>query len=127
MLRKSATFASFLLIAVSAFGQSGTQWRTSADVAEGVRGTLIGTVTDIGTRRFTVKPDDDQYGQVTVEADAVGTQYNGFGGMINGSPEVFVGSTGFANLRVGDRVKARGIGRGQGLAAADYVTLLCRP
>jgi uncharacterized protein DUF5666 len=127
MLRKSATFASFLLIAVSAFGQSGTQWRTSADVAEGVRGTLIGTVTDIGTRRFTVKPDDDQYGQVTVEADSVSTQYNGFGGMINGSPEVFVGSTGFANLRVGDRVEVRGVGRGPGAVGADYVTLLGRP
>jgi hypothetical protein len=33
---------------------------------------------DIGTRRFTVKPDDDQYGQVTVEADSVSTQYSGF-------------------------------------------------
>ena len=91
MLRKSATFIFFLLIAVSAFGQSGTQWRTSADVAEGVRGSLIGTVSDIGTRRFTVKPDTDQYGQISVEADSVSTQYNGFGGTINGSPEIFLG------------------------------------
>jgi hypothetical protein len=127
MLRKSAAFASFLLLAVSAFGQSGTQWRTSADVVEGVRGTVIGTVSDIGTRRFTVKPDGDQYGQVTVETDSVSTQYNGFGGTINGSPEVFVGSTGFANLRVGDRVEVRGVGRGAGVVGADYVTLLGRP
>ncbi|HEY8180710.1 MAG TPA: DUF5666 domain-containing protein [Thermoanaerobaculia bacterium] len=127
MLRKSATFVFFLVIAVSAFGQSGTQWRTSADVAEGVRGSVIGTVTDIGTRRFTVRSDSDQYGQITVDADSVSTQYNGFGGTINGSPEIYVGSTGFANLRTGDRVEVRGVGRGGGVVAADYVTLLGRP
>jgi preprotein translocase subunit YajC len=129
MLRKSATFSFFLLIAVSAFGQSGTQWRTSNDVREGGRGILIGTVTDVdeGRRRFTVKPDDDQNGQVTVEADAVSTQYNGFGGTINGSPEIFVGSTGFSNLRVGDRVEVRGVGRNTAVIGAEYVTLLGRP
>ncbi|HYS55126.1 MAG TPA: DUF5666 domain-containing protein [Thermoanaerobaculia bacterium] len=126
MLRKSAFL---FLIAVSAFGQSGTQWRTSADVREGSRGSLVGTVADVdeGRRRFTVRPDDDQYGTVTVEADAVSTQYNGFGGTINGSPEVFIGSTGFANLRVGDRVEVRGVGRNTAVLAAEYVTLLGRP
>src|SRR5438045_8683012 len=99
MLRKSATFSFFLVIAVSAFGQSGTQWRTSADVAEGVRGSVIGTVTDIATRRFTVKSDADQYGQITIDADSVSTQYHGFGGKINGSPEISVGRTGFGTLR----------------------------
>jgi hypothetical protein len=129
MLRKSATFASFLLLAVSAFGQSGTQWRTSADIAEGVRGTLVGTLRDVdeGRSRFTVVPDDDRYGQVTVEADSVSTQYNGFGGTINGQPEIYVGTTGFSNLRVGDRVEVRGVGRGSGVVAASYVTLLGRP
>ena len=126
MLRKSAFL---FLIAVSAFGQSSSQWRTSADVREGVRGSVVGTVTDVdeGRRQFTVRPDGDQYGQVTVIADAVSTQYNGFGGTINGSPEVFIGSTGFANLRVGDRVEVRGVGRNTGVAAAEYVTLLGRP
>jgi len=129
MLRKSATFSFFLLIAVSAFGQSGTQWRTSADVREGVRGSVIGTVADVdeGRRRFTMTPDDDRYGQVSVEADSVSTQYNGFGGTINGSPEIFVGSAGFANLRVGDRVEVRGVGRNTGVVGAEYVTLLGRP
>ena len=126
MLRKSAFL---FLIAVSAFGQSSSQWRTSADVREGSRGSVVGTVTDVdeGRRQFTVRPDGDQYGQVTVLADAVSTQYNGFGGTINGSPEVFIGSTGFANLRVGDRVEVRGVGRNTGVAAAEYVTLLGRP
>src|SRR5262249_14764548 len=58
---------------------------------------------------------------------AVSTQYNGFGGSINGSPEIFMGTTGFANVRVGDRVEVRGVGRNAGTAAAEYVTLLGRP
>src|SRR5882672_965172 len=129
MLRKSAIFAFSLLIGVSAFGQSGTQWRTSADIREGVRGGIIGTAADVdeGRNRFQLSPDDDRYGQVTVLADAVSTQYNGFGGTINGSPEIFVGSTGFSNLRVGDRVEVRGVGRNTGVVGAEYVTLLGRP
>src|SRR5438132_7106987 len=129
MLRKSAIFASLFLIVVSAFGQTSTQWRTSADVREGVRGSIVGTVADVdeGRSQFTLTPDGDRYGQVTVQADSVSTQYNGFGGTINGSPEIFVGSTGFSNIRTGDRVEVRGIGRNTGVAAADYVTLLGRP
>src|SRR2546428_2710788 len=128
MLRNSAIFAFSLLVGVSAFGQSSTQWRTSADVREGIRGTIVGTVSDVneGTGRFRLTPDDDRNGLVTVEADAVSTQYNGFGGSINGSPEIFVGSTGFANLRVGDRVDVRGTGRGTGVVTAETVTLLGR-
>src|SRR5581483_1483303 len=107
MLRKSAIFAFSLLVGVSAFGQSGTQWRTAADVREGGRGIIIGTVTDVreDQRRFTLAPDDDRTGTVSVETDTVSTQYNGFGGTINGAPEIFVGSTGFANIRVGDRLE----------------------
>src|SRR5438132_3260987 len=129
MLRKSAIFAFSLLIGVSAFGQSGTQWRTSADVREGVRGSIVGTVSDVteGRSTFRLAPDDDRNGQVTVEADAVSTQYNGFGGTINSSPEIFVGSTGFSNLRVGDRVEVRGTGRNTGVIGAEYITLLGRP
>src|SRR5438132_3175791 len=129
MLRNSVIFAFSLLVGVSAFGQSSTQWRTSADVREGVRGTIVGTVSDVneGTGRFRLTPDDDRNGLVTVEADSVSTQYNGFGGAINGSPEIFVGSTGFSNLRTGDRVEVRGVGRNTGVVGADYVTLLGRP
>src|SRR5712691_7565433 len=117
MLRKSVIFTFSLLIGFSAFGQSGTQWRTSADVREGVRGSVVGTVADVdeGRSRFQLSPDDDRYGQITVVADSVSTQYNGFGGTINGSPEIFVGTTGFSNLRVGDRVEVRGVGRNAGV------------
>lgn len=129
MLRKSAIFAFSVLFGVSAFGQSGTQWRTRADVAEGVRGTMVGTVSDLepGQNRFTVTPDDDRNGTVTVDTDSVSTQFNGFGGTINGAPEVFVGSTGYSNVRVGDRVEVRGNGKAGGVVGADYVTLLGRP
>src|SRR5207248_2964524 len=51
----------------------------------------------------------------------------GFGGTINGSPEIFVGSAGYANLRTADRVEVRGVGRGVGNIRADTVTLLGRP
>src|SRR2546423_11070302 len=129
MLRKTAICAFSLLIGVSAFGQSGTQWRTAADVREGARGTIVGTVSDTseGQRQLRLAPDDDRNGLVAVETDSVSTQYNGFGGMINGSPEVFVGSTGFANLRTGDRIVVRGLGTNHGVVRADYVTLLGRP
>ncbi|HJT17581.1 MAG TPA: hypothetical protein VJ853_09345 [Thermoanaerobaculia bacterium] len=129
MLRRSAIFAFSVLIGVSAFGQSGTQWRTRADVVEGVRGTIVGTVADLepGQNRFTLTPDDDRNGTVTVDTDAVSTQFNGFGGTINGAPEVFVGSTGYSNVRLGDRVEVRGTGRAGGIVGADYITLLGRP
>lgn len=127
-VRKSAIFVFSALMAVSAFGQDRTVWRTTADINEGVRGDAIGTVTDIneGRNRFTLVLDDDRYGIVTVETDAVSTQYKGFGGTINGSPEIFVGSSGFTNLRVGDRVDAHGTGRGNAAVVADTITLLGR-
>jgi hypothetical protein len=125
---KSAVLTAFLVIAVSAFGQYSTPWRTSADVRDGARGSAVGTVTDVneGNSRFQLRPDEDNYSQITVEADTVSTIYRGFGGTINGSPEIFVGTTGFSNLRVGDRVEVRGTGRGNGTIAAEVVTLLGR-
>jgi hypothetical protein len=125
---KSAVLTAFLVIVVSAFGQNSTPWRTSADVRDGVRGTAVGTVADVdeGQSRFQLTPDEDNYSQMTVEADTVSTTYRGFGGTINGSPEIFVGTAGFSNLRVGDRVEVRGSGRGSGTVLADVVTLLGR-
>jgi len=125
---KSAVLTASLVIAVSAFGQSSTPWRTSADVRDGVRGSAVGTVADVdeGQSRFQLTPDEDNYSQITVEGDTVSTTYRGFGGTINGSPEIFVGTSGFSNLRVGDRVEVRGSGRGSGTVLADVVTLLGR-
>lgn len=128
-LRKSALSVLVALCAVSTFAQDRSTWRTAGDIAEGVRGNIVGTVTDLnaGRNSFTLSPDEDKTQNVVIDTDAVATQYNGFGGTINGSPEIFVGSTGYNNVRVGDRVDVRGTGRGNGNIIADRITLLGRP
>ena len=120
--------ATLLCAAVSAFGQDRTLWRTAADVREGIRGTVVGTVVDTSEsqRELTLSADDDRYSRITVRTDSVSTQYNGFGTVINDSPEIFKGSRGFANLRLNDRIEIRGTGRGDGSVLADQVTLLGR-
>jgi len=129
MLRRSAVLVGFVLIAVSASGQEGAPWRTGADVHQGLSGAMIGTVTSVSaaTNRFRLQPDAEAATAVMVYTDAISTQYNGFGGTINDAPEIFVGSAGFANVRVGDRVEVRGTGAGEGVLSAAYVTLLGRP
>jgi hypothetical protein len=126
--RFSAIFALLAAVSLSASGQSSSSWRTANDIREGGRGSATGTVTDIDdTRnRLYLELVDDRYSQITVEADSISTQYNGFGGVINGKPEIFTGSAGFSNLREGDRVEVRGTGRGTGIVIADTVTLLGR-
>lgn len=117
--------AVFALIAVSAMGQERSSWRTAGDIREGTRGTIIVTVVDVdeARRQLQVVADEDRYQQITVVTDAVSTQYNGFGGVINDAPEIFVGSTGFANVRVGDRIEIRGTGRSNARIAAEALTL----
>jgi hypothetical protein len=116
------------LFALSAFGQSSPQWRTASDVGEGDRGSIVGSVVDIeeGASRLQISPDNDVHSRVPVIADTVSTQYNGFGGVINGQPEIFVGTKGFSNVRLGDRVEVRGIGRGNHVIGAQVITLLGR-
>ncbi len=124
-----AIFIFAALFAVAAFGQDRTVWRTSADVQEGIRGNISGTVADTinGRNRIIVTPDDALSDQVIIDTDSVSTQYNGFGGTINGAPEIFVGSNGFNNVRVGDRIDVRGTGAGGNVVRAERVTLLGRP
>ena len=116
------------LMAVSVSGQDRSIFRTAADVREGTRGSLIGTVVgvDDARRQLEVTADDDRVQRVVVITDAVSTQYHGFGGVINDAPEIFTGSSGFSNVRVGDRVDVRGTGRGNARLAAEQVTLLGR-
>jgi len=128
MNAKLSFLALALMVSVSSFGQDRSIWRTSADVREGVVGSAVGTVTDIQSAdRFVIAPDDDKYSTILVDTDALTTRWNGFGGTINGSPEIFVGSAGFPNLRTADRVEVRGVGRGVGNVRADTITLLGRP
>ena len=128
IVRTSAFWALSAVIAVSALGQDRAQWRTAADIREGIRGSAVGTVveTDEARREITIATDDDRYQQITVRTDSVATQYNGFGGVINGSPEIFKGSKGLSNVRSGDRIEVRGTGRGTGIVMADQITLLGR-
>ena len=128
MKAKLSLVALALLVSVSSFAEDRNLWKTSADVREGVVGNAIGTVTDIQSgNRFVIAPDDDKYSTILVDTDSLSTRWNGFGGTINGSPEIFVGSAGFPNLRTADRVEVRGVGRGVGNVRADTVTLLGRP
>ena len=126
--RIPALSALALLIAVVSFGQERTQGRTASDVYEGARLTISGTVASInsGSNEVTITPDGDQYGAVRISTDSLSTQYNGFGGVINGSPEIFIGSRGFSNVRVGDRIEVRGVGRSNGVMSGDVITLLGR-
>ena len=128
MNAKLSFLALALLVSVSSFADDRSVWRTSSDVREGAVGSVVGTVTDVQSgNRFVVAPDDDKYSTILVDTDALTTRWNGFGGTINGSPEIFVGSAGFPNLRTADRVEVRGVGRGVGNVRADTITLLGRP
>jgi len=111
-LRISAVCALLALTAVSTFAQSRPMTGTVIDVDEG-RG------------RLQVEYDDDRT-RMTIETDAISTVYYGFGGVIAGKPEIFTGSPGLSNVRLGDRIEIRGSERGQGVWKADRITLLGR-
>jgi hypothetical protein len=116
------------LVALSVFAQSSPTFRTSKDVREGVRGSLRGEVVSVAETRnqFTVRPDDARYGDITVQGDSVSTVYSGFGGVINGAPEIFQGSQGISNVRENDRVEVRGVGQANNVINAEQVVLLGR-
>lgn len=101
------------LVALSTFAQSGP---------------VIGTVLDIdlGPGRLQIELDDAARSRVTIETDSVSTTYHGFGTMIAGKPEIFVGSTGLANIRLGDRIQVRGPGLRSGVYRGDSITLVGR-
>ncbi|HEX6087035.1 MAG TPA: hypothetical protein VF266_21070 [Thermoanaerobaculia bacterium] len=88
---------------------------------------MVGTVIDIdeGRGRLQIEYDDDST-RVLVETDSVSTVYYGFGTVIAGKPEIFTGSSGLSNVRLGDRVQIRGTERGNNVWKADRVTLLGR-
>lgn len=111
-LQLSAVCALLALMAVSTFAQTGP-----------MRGTVIDV--DEGRGRVQIENDEDRT-RTTIEMDAISTVYYGFGSVIAGKPEIFTGSSGLSNVRLGDRVEIRGAERGQGVWKADRVTLLGR-
>ncbi|HEX6179297.1 MAG TPA: hypothetical protein VF057_13125, partial [Thermoanaerobaculia bacterium] len=88
---------------------------------------MTGTVVDVDTanRRLQLETDAGS-ARVTVEADPVSTAFYGFGTVIAGKPEVFTGSSGFANVRLGDRVRIEGTSRAAGVTTATAITLVGR-
>jgi len=127
-VRFLAFFALALVCSLPSFGQDRNTWRTGADIGEGGRGSIVGTVADVdeARNRLTIDPDD-RGPQAYVVIDSVSTQFNGFGTVINGQPEIFTGSQGLSNVRVADRVEVRGLGQANQTIRADYVSLLGRP
>ncbi|HET8775035.1 MAG TPA: DUF5666 domain-containing protein [Thermoanaerobaculia bacterium] len=89
-------------------------------------GPTAGTVIDVDEGRGRLQIEFDDRTRMTIETDAISTAYYGFGGVIAGKPEIFTGSAGLSNVRLGDRVEVRGSVRGQGVFKADRVTLLGR-
>lgn len=109
ILRVSAICTLLVLSALSTFAQS----RPAA-----------GTVVDISGGRLQIEYDDQS--RITVETDSVSTVYYGFGTAIAGKPEIFTGSKGLSNIRIGDRIDIRGSERGEGVIKADRITLAGR-
>jgi hypothetical protein len=131
-MTRNVRFPAFLALALvcslASFGQDRYTWRTGADISDGARGNIVGTVADVDEARNRLTIDPDERGpQAYVAIDSVSTQFNGFGGVINGQPEIFTGSQGLANVRVADRIEVRGMGQANQTIRADHVSLLGRP
>ena len=112
-LRLSALCAIFALASLSIFAQERS---------------LVGTVFDIdlGSGRLQIEVDDAAKTRVTIETDSISTSYHSFGTMIAGKPEIFIGSAGLANVRLGDRIQVRGPALRDGVYRGDRITLVGR-
>lgn len=112
-LRITAAWAFCVLVAVSTFAQTRP---------------MVGTVIDVdeGRNRLQIETDEEQAKRVMIEIDSVSTTWYGFGTMIAGRPEIFTGTSGLANVRLGDRVEVRGSVTTGASYQADQVTLLGR-
>jgi hypothetical protein len=112
-LRISVLCAVLALCAVSSFAQNSP---------------LVGTVIDVdeGSGRLQIEADNDSKSRITIETDSVSTTYHGFGTVIADKPEIFTGSSGLSNIRLGDRISIYGSQRAEGIVKADRVSLLGR-
>ncbi|HYC89272.1 MAG TPA: hypothetical protein VEO54_08685 [Thermoanaerobaculia bacterium] len=87
---------------------------------------MTGTIIDVDEGRGRMQIEYDDGTRMTIETDSVSTVYYGFGTAIAGKPEIFTGSSGLSNVRLGDRVEIRGSERGNNVWKADRVTLVGR-
>lgn len=112
-LRISALCAIFALASLSTFAQERYLTGTVFDI-------------DLGPGRLQIEVDDAAKTRVTIETDSVSTTYHSFGTMIGGKPEIFVGSAGLANVRLGDRIQISGPALRDGVYRGDRITLVGR-
>lgn len=127
---KASVFAVVLMAgSLSAFGQNRVSWRTADDIRQGVRGSIIGSVTAVDSvrSRIEVVADNDRASEIIrVNADPVSSRYIGFGTTSATQNTVYTGTNGFTRVRVGDRVDIRGIGATDSMINAEEVVLLGR-
>jgi len=120
-LKRALVAVAICLLAPYSFAQSSTIWSSGSQIRNGIRGSVIGTVSRMDNSRgtFDVLPDG-QTRSVRITTDSLVTQYRGFGG----TSEVFSGVTGFGRLQVDDRVEVSGMGGASATLSADDVLLL---
>ena len=112
-LRISMLCAMFVFASLSVFGQERSLTGTVFDI-------------DLGPGRLQIEVDDAAKTRCTIETDSLTTTYHGFGTVIAGKPEIFVGSAGLANVRLGDRIQVRGPVLREGVYRGDRITLVGR-
>jgi hypothetical protein len=123
-MRAKISILSFILflIPIALVGQT---WRNAGEIRSGVRGTAIGTITDLDAGRSRLSFQLDNGGRdslLFVEGDSFTTKYLGF----EGGGAIFTGTSGFAKLRVGDRLEVRGVGTSTRGIDAEEIILLGR-
>ncbi len=112
-LRISMLCAIFTLASLSIFAQERSLTGTVLDI-------------DLGPGRLQIEVDDAAKTRCTIETDSLTTTYHNFGTMIAGKPEIFIGSAGLANIRLGDRIQVRGPALRDGVYRGERITLVGR-
>lgn len=114
-----------LLIPVAVYGQDRSNWSTAGAIRDGLRGTVVGTVTNIDRtgRTITVRLDEDN-STVRVSTDDVTTSFRAFGD--GSATDVKRGSNGLTQVKSGDRLMIQGVGGRNATIAATDITLLGR-
>jgi hypothetical protein len=114
------------LVALPLAAQSRPTWSSAVDIGPGIQGSINGSVVGMEAARasIVILPDDDATQRtVVVRTDTLVTRYHGFGA---GPAEIFTGNAGFNQIRMGDRLQARGVGRGDATIDATDVVLVGR-
>jgi hypothetical protein len=123
--RNAVTVATIVLATTTVYAQEYSGWKTAADIRNGARGSIVGSVSDISESRgeLTIVPDGST-AKIRVTTDSLVTTYRGFGEAKPG--EILEGTAGFSRVRAGDRLEVRGQGAEEATVAALDIVLLGR-